>query len=173
MPAFAKSGGGALTRAQIQVLVHEIKGVPYRIEAKQEGGLASAVAVADPSGTASTWGPVAGLPISAPAYRAGAAIPFGSSRQGADVFARACAICHGDNGQGIAINDPVTLKLISDQLLRRYLITGRPDLGMPNFAGSRPDDSDFQPLSDQEITDLVALLASWRQATEPTDIVKE
>jgi len=181
MPAFAKSSGGALTPTQIQVLVHEIKGIPYRIDAKQEGGLASAVVVADPSGTAPTWGPVAGLPASVPAYRASAAIPSGSSRQGAVVFARACAICHGSSGQGIAdgsesrrvINDPVTLKLISDPLLRRYLITGRPDLGMPNFAGSRPDNAHFQPLSDQEITDLVALLTTWRQATVPTDIVKD
>jgi len=183
MPAFAKSGGGALTPTQIQVLVHEIKGIPYRIDARQEGGPASAVVVADPSGTAPMWGRIAGLRASVPAYRAGSAddIPSGSSRQGAVVFARACAICHGSSGQGIAegsqtrrvINDPVTLKLISDQLLRRYLITGRPDLGMPNFAGSRPDDTNFQPLTDQEITDLVGLLATWRQAAEPTDIVKD
>src|SRR5258708_31101842 len=40
MPAFAKENGGTLTAAQIQVLVHEIKGIPYRTVAKQAGGIA-------------------------------------------------------------------------------------------------------------------------------------
>ena len=59
---------------------------------------------------------------------------------GAGVFARACAGCHGDQGQGGerrrqagAINDPAFLALISDQALRRIVITGRPDLGMPDL----------------------------------------
>ena len=60
------------------------------------------------------------------------------------------------------INDPVFLALISNQALRRYAITGRPDLGMPGYADARPDTTHFVPLTDQEVTDLVALLASWR-----------
>ena len=185
MPAFAKASGGTLTPTQIQVLVHEIKGIPYRIDAKCDGGMASAEVLADPSGTAPKWGPVAKVPDGVPAYRQSAGAGYdmgtGSSGQGVLVFSRACAVCHGKDGQGIAdgsktrrtINDPVTLKLISDQLLRRYLITGRPDLGMPNFAGPRPDSPHFQPLTDQEISDLVAHLASWRQTAAPNDIVKE
>ena len=83
------------------------------------------------------------------------------------VFARACAVCHGERGQGLregdgAIHDPVFLALVSDQALRRYVITGRPDLGMPNFDEARPDDPDFKSLTGQEVTDLVELLASWR-----------
>ena len=40
---------------------------------------------------------------------------------------------HGEKRIG-AINDPAFLALISDQALRRYAITGRPDLGMPDYA---------------------------------------
>ena len=69
----------------------------------------------------------------------------GSRERGAKVFARACAGCHGDrrrraSGDGDrrgAINDPAFLALISDQALRRIIITGRPDLGMPTFAERR------------------------------------
>jgi len=82
------------------------------------------------------------------------------------VFARACAGCHGRQGQGGehgAINEPAFLALISDRALRRIVITGRPDLGMPAYDGTdgRPDD--FPPLTSAQIDDLVALLASWRQ----------
>ena len=43
--------------------------------------------------------------------------------------------------------------------MRRYIITGRPDFGMPNYAEQRID---ARPLTSQEINDLVALLAYWR-----------
>jgi hypothetical protein len=53
--------------------------------------------------------------------------------------------------------------LISDQALRRLVITGRPDLGMPDYRtqGERPEP--FRPMSRQDVADVVALLASWRQ----------
>jgi cytochrome c oxidase cbb3-type subunit III len=85
------------------------------------------------------------------------------------VYAQACALCHGDDGAGTGdgespgrINDPALLSLFSDQVLRRIIITGRPDLGMPDFAGSDGRDSDFKPLTGEQIDDLVALLAHWR-----------
>jgi mono/diheme cytochrome c family protein len=174
MPAFAKEKGGSLTATQIQVIVHEIKGIPYKIVPKQEDELSSAQVVADASGIAPAWGSITEEPADTPAYRHQivAADESGSrsAAQGARTFARACAICHGGNGEGVAkgskmrrkINDPVTLKLMSDQLLRRYVITGRPDLGMPNFAAPRPGDTDFEPLTDRDVADIVALLASWR-----------
>ena len=34
------------------------------------------------------------------------------------------------------LNDKAFLALVSDEVLRRYIITGRHDLGMPNFADS-------------------------------------
>ncbi len=60
------------------------------------------------------------------------------------------------------LNEPAFLALISNQALRRYIITGRKDLGMPDYAtrDGRPDD--FHPLSFVEIDQLVVLLASWR-----------
>jgi cytochrome c oxidase cbb3-type subunit 3 len=185
MPAFAKEKGGSLTATQIQVLVHEIKGIPYKIVPKHEDELTLAQVVADASGIAPAWGTVADPPAGAPAYRhrtiSADESGLASATQGARVFARACAVCHGGNGDGVAeesktrrrINDPVTLKLMSDQLLRRYVITGRQDLGMPNFAAPRPGGTHFQPLTDQEITDLVALLASWRQPTPRGDLARD
>jgi cytochrome c oxidase cbb3-type subunit 3 len=101
--------------------------------------------------------------------------------RGLKAFARACACCHGDKGEGGqyggdaggrpvgAINDPDFLALTSDQALRRYVITGRPDLGMPDYAHADGRPADFSPLSSQEIAAIVALLADWRQ---PHEIVK-
>ena len=185
MPAFAKENGGALTATQIQVLVHEIKGVPYKVVAKEESNVASAEVVAAPGGISPAWGAIAEPPAGAAAYRPAASaagdIDSGSPTQGAIVFEKACAVCHGSSGEGIAersntrrtINDSVVLNLMSDQLLRRYVITGRRDLGMPSFSQPRPGNEHFQPLNHQEITDLVALLASWRQPAVHSDFAKD
>jgi mono/diheme cytochrome c family protein len=95
----------------------------------------------------------------------------GNQEEGRKVFARACAPCHGEHGQGGryegksvgAINDPDFLALISDQALRRYVITGRPDLGMPDYANPTGRPEGFQPLTGQDVTNLAVLLAAWRQ----------
>jgi len=175
MPAFAQENGGTLTATQIQVLVKEIKGIPYKIVEKREDGVAKAEVVADADGIIPKWGTPGQPPKGVPSYREQTASANGSSaanaKKGAVVFARACAACHGNEGQGIerenktvrTIHDPVFLALISYQALRRYAITGRPDLGMPACAEARPDKPDFVPLTDQEVTDLVALLAAWRE----------
>ena len=128
-----------------------------------------------PAGSLRSGGRPAKPPKGVPSYREPSASRNGGStgnkEKGAAVFARACAACHGEpraghrkrSGETIrTINDPVFLALISNQALRRYAITGRPDLGMPSYAEARPDNPDFVPLTDQEVTDLVALLASWR-----------
>ena len=66
------------------------------------------------------------------------------------MWATACAGCHGQNGEGAdiggAIHDPAFLALSSDQVLRRYIITGRNDLSehMPNFADTDGRDENFQ-----------------------------
>jgi mono/diheme cytochrome c family protein len=175
MPPFAQENGGVLTATQIKVLVKEIKGIPYKIVEKQEGGVPKVEVVADAGGMPPKWGTLGKPPTGVPTYRAQSASWHGGSggikEKGEAVFARACAVCHGSHGQGIAqgsdtvrtINDPVFLALTSNQALRRYAITGRPDLGMPGYAEARPGSADFVPLTDQEVTDLVALLASWRR----------
>lgn len=93
----------------------------------------------------------------------------GNAEQGEAVFERACATCHGKQGQGTemtgAINDVAFLSLVSDQALRRIIITGRPDLGMPHFADPKGRNEAFQPLTSTDIDNLVALLAHWRNAT--------
>ena len=174
MPAFAQENGGTLTATQIQVLVKEIKGITYKIVEKREDGVAKVEAAADADGISPKWGIPGQPPKGVPSYHDQAAGSNGGSagnaKNGAMVFVRACANCHGNEGHGIergnktvrTINDPVFLALLSNQALRRYAITGRPDLGMPSYAEARHDNPDFTPLTDQEVTDLVALLASWR-----------
>ena len=111
-----------------------------------------------------------------PAYTfvppAGEAADADRLAHGQKLFAAACAECHGGDGAGGGagrLNDPNFLLLVSDQMLRRIIITGRPDLGMPNFATKDGRAHDFQSLSSADIDDLVALLASWRgpHAGEP------
>jgi mono/diheme cytochrome c family protein len=143
MPAFAGEKGGPLTDAQVKALAEGIK---------------------------PQWGKqLAASTDKVPPYLAQGR---GSVERGQDVFMRACMVCHGDAGEGIKkegrralrINDPAFLALISDQALRRIVITGRPDLGMPDYAGKRPEESTFKPLTSAEVDDVVALLSSW--ATE-------
>jgi mono/diheme cytochrome c family protein len=147
MPAFSYNNGGPLTDAQVKVLVAGIKAHAVSTEAT----------AASPPAYALTKG-------------AGVQTTPGSRERGADVYARACAGCHGPNGaggernglMGGAINVPTFLALVSDQALRRIIITGRPDLGMPTYAEQMGRPTDFQPLTSAEIDDLVALLADWR-----------
>jgi hypothetical protein len=53
------------------------------------------------------------------------------------------------------------LTLVSDQYLRTIVIAGRPELGAPDWRGNVPG----RPMSDQEVTDVVAWLASQRIAS--------
>jgi len=167
MPPFAHAGGCTLSAVQIQVLVHEIKGIRYGIVRNSEDGKLKIHVVADPQGIVPSWGIVDPAPASFPPYALSESV--GNAEQGAKIFASACASCHGKNGQGIVrkqrlrnkINDPAFLALISDQALRRIVITGRPDLGMPDYRDpERWNESEL--LSSEEIADLVALLSSWR-----------
>jgi mono/diheme cytochrome c family protein len=174
MPAFALDNGGNLTKTQIQVLVHEIKGIPYKLVEKTAADSASREVVGDPEGQAPIWGMPPSAPAGVPAYARAAAKPENlqaSAKRGATVFSRACAMCHGESGQGMGegkdvsdkINDPVFLALNSDQVLRRIIITGRSDLGMPSYSEARPHSPEFKPLSAEDVDDLVALLATWRR----------
>jgi mono/diheme cytochrome c family protein len=157
MPAFARVNGGALTDAQVKVLAEGIK---------------------------THWKAEAPLAETSPAYalaQVKGAQPTPDSRErGSQVYQRACAGCHGPNGTGResngstrrAINVPPFLALISDQALRRIIITGRPDLGMPTYAERHGRPPDFQPLTSAEIDDLVSLLADWRTASNVAQVAQ-
>jgi hypothetical protein len=66
----------------------------------------------------------------------------------------------GGGGKASSIVDGSYLALVSDQQLRTIVITGRPDLGAPDWR----NDVEGKPMSEQEITDVVAWLASKRAA---------
>jgi cytochrome c oxidase cbb3-type subunit 3/ubiquinol-cytochrome c reductase cytochrome c subunit len=150
MPAFAEAKGGELTAEQVHVLATGLK---------------------------RRWPRLEPVPSDAPPYLAPQPTKEGSRpgdpKAGLRVYARACASCHGDQGQGGddtghgpgvgAINDRDFLALLSDQALRRFVITGRPDLGMPDYADPHARPEGFKPLTAEEVAHLVALLASWRQ----------
>jgi mono/diheme cytochrome c family protein len=133
MPAFAESAGGLLTDKQIDVITHEI-----RSRWSRPGILEGA---------------------NPPSY---AANSEGDPGRGATVYKTYCESCHGQNGRGgskgSAITNDSFLALVSDQGLRTLVITGRPELNAPDWRGNVPG----KPMSDQEITDVVAWLVSQR-----------
>ncbi len=132
MPAFAQSAGGMLTEEQINVIT---------------------------SGMFSRWGRKGILDgTNPPSY---AARTTGNAARGEMVFGTYCASCHGSEGHGSkasAISNDSFLALVSDQELRTIVITGRPDLRAPDWRRNVPG----KPMADQEITDVVAWLASRR-----------
>ncbi len=171
MPGFGSSDVEGITRDQIDLLAHAIKGIPYQVFPHTGlGGLVEFTVIESSDGQIASWGLPGRAPEGMPALVDPPAEANANSERGQAVFAVACAACHGDQGQGKqtpdgfigAINDPTFLALISDRALRRLAITGRADLGMPDFAGKAGRGADFQPLTSQQIADLVALLASWR-----------
>jgi len=133
MPAFAVSAGGMLTDQQIDVISGEI-----RARWSKPGTL---------------------FGTSPPSY---AAKSTGNARRGEAAFQVYCQSCHGPSGRGgqkaSAITNDSFLALVSDQGLRTIVIAGRPELGAPDWRGNVPGKS----MSDQEVTDVVAWLASQR-----------
>jgi mono/diheme cytochrome c family protein len=142
MPAFAESQGGMLTDQQIAVLAQ---------------------------GAESAWG-------RADALGGQSALPYASSSagdptQGQAVFTTFCASCHGADGTGLtrkqfhtgSLVDPAYLALISDQGLRSLIIAGQPEQGMPDWRSDMTG-AGARAMTDKEITDVVAWLASHRVA---------
>jgi cytochrome c oxidase cbb3-type subunit 3/ubiquinol-cytochrome c reductase cytochrome c subunit len=142
MPAFAQKAGGMLTDNQVAVLAQGIS---------KQWGNPSALAGQNP-----------------PPYLA--TLP-GNAEHGLQAYGVFCARCHGAAGEGGpadgkpnstqgkigSIVDPSYLAVISDQNLRSITIAGRPDLVMPDWRS----DADH-PMTDQQVTDILAWLASKR-----------
>jgi mono/diheme cytochrome c family protein len=169
MPAFALGKGlsPSDTQAQVPAERKELAHV-----AQQKSPLTPAQVQVLAEGMKKHWGPVASVSASVPPYLAPAGAGSGKHGEGSRaLFEQACAGCHGKDGEGVEregrlrrkIHEPAFLALISDQQLRRYVITGRPDFGMPPYDGKAGRPPDFQPLTSADVGDLVALLAAWRR----------
>ena len=133
MPAFARSSGGMLTDKQIDVITTQIR---------------------------TRWGRPGILEgVTVPSYTAKSA---GEAARGELAYKTYCEACHGAEGRGgqkgSAITDGAFLALISDQGLRTVVIAGRPELNAPDWRGNVSG----KPMSEQEVTDVVAWLASKR-----------
>jgi cytochrome c oxidase cbb3-type subunit III len=112
------------------------------------------------AGIRKSWAGAADAAAGAPPYSSSAP---GDSNSGAQVFATNCESCHGPDGKGGtagSIVDPSYLALVSDQYLRTIVIAGRPELGHPDWKHAAAG----QPLSAQQVSDVVAWLASKRPA---------
>ena len=83
----------------------------------------------------------------------------GYAEQGHQIFQVKCSSCHQQGQQ--KITDTSYLALMSDQSLRTIVIAGRPDLGQPDWKQVQSG----QPLTDQDVSDIVAYLHSLRSDT--------
>jgi cytochrome c oxidase cbb3-type subunit 3 len=134
MPAFSIANGGELTDRQIDILV---------------------------AGMRACWRkPNAFGNDSPPPYKATHA---GDASKGEQVYAAACASCHGASAQQPGKDGPILdgsyLALINEQTIRTTLIAGRPDIGQPDWRADSPG----HPLTDDDITNVSA----WLMAQKP------
>jgi cytochrome c oxidase cbb3-type subunit III len=133
MPAFAQSAGGMLTDKQVDVIVRGIR---------QSWAQPDALGGANP-----------------PPYSSSES---GDASRGSFVYTEYCSSCHGAGGRGgqkaSSIADGSFLALLDDQELRMIVIVGRPDLGAPDWRGNVAG----KPMSSQDVSDVVAWLASQR-----------
>ncbi len=105
----------------------------------------------------------------------------GDEARGATLFEANCRSCHPSSlaadavlGDGVSgsVTDPFYLRLVSDQHLRSSIVFGRADLGMPGAAGPfrGPDGKTVDHALDaDEVADLVAYMASFREQWPSTD----
>ncbi len=98
-------------------------------------------------------------PAGLPPYSA----PPGNAMAGEPIYAAYVAGLRQTAGEGMVADgflaNPAFLGLSSDQYLRTLIITGRPELGIPTYQTALAG----QPLSEQQISDLVAWLISQRK----------
>ncbi len=132
MPAFGQSSGGMLTDAQVNDIV---QGIRTRWTASNPPDV---------------------VPLS---Y---AARSPGDPQRGLQVYNVYCSSCHGADGRGGSRASSIVgasyLTLVSDQYLRTIVIAGRPEIGQPDWR----DDVPGRPMSEQDVSDVVAWLSAQR-----------
>jgi mono/diheme cytochrome c family protein len=142
MPPFAESKGGMLTDQQIAALAEDM--------VKEW---------AKPALTAGQTPPALAIHLA------------GDAAKGQKAYQTFCARCHGGDGTGAVVDDlhvgslvdSAYLSLASDQALRSMIIAGQPEQGMPDWR-SDAIGANARPMSDDEITDIVAWIATHRIA---------
>ena len=142
-----------------RVIADGVAGTPMPPFAKSAGG-----SLTDPqidiliAGIRKSWAGPPGAGKDAPPYSGSA----GNPNNGSQVYAANCQSCHGAGGHGelqaSSIVDGSFLAMLSDQELRTIVIVGRPELGAPDWRSDLPGN----PLSAQDVSDVVAWLASQR-----------
>jgi mono/diheme cytochrome c family protein len=121
MPTFARSAGGMLTDAQIDVLVH---------------------------GMMARWGGAA--LTGAPGYKATLSGDVAHGQQEFVTFCASCHGADGKGvaGKTGSIVDPAYLELISDQALRSFVIAGQPGQGMGDWRSDAATPMSDQQITD-------------------------
>ena len=85
----------------------------------------------------------------------------GDAGEGQLLFDRYCQTCHGEEGKGdvaVALNQEGLLSRAGNDFLIRTLLNGRGNTAMPGWSH----------LEDDQLADLVALIASWRSSAPPS-----
>jgi mono/diheme cytochrome c family protein len=145
-----------------KVVADGVRGTAMPAFAQSAGGMLTDAQIDAITNGIRSWQQPAGLGYAPPPRVATSA---GDAHRGQEAFGTYCASCHGAHGEGGAKASSITsdsfLALVSDQGLRTVVIAGRPDLGAPDWRGYVPG----RPMSDQEVTDVVAWLASQRVAS--------
>lgn len=103
---------------------------------------------------------VAALPP-VPGSRTGWRMGSGNGANGVALFARQCAGCHGDNGEGKlgpALANSGFQKAATTEFVATTIVRGRAGTPMPAFGR---DSVSYPKLSPQEVLDLTALVRSW------------
>lgn len=143
MPAFEKSQGGSLTADQVKIVV---------------------------AGIRETWKGSSVPADQLPPYQVSTEDPAGLKTAdvaaGKELYETSCAKCHGDDGVGQEagpLNEPALARLMSDIVLRRLIITGRPDLKMPDYATMGKRSHTAAPFTSQQISDIAAYVRSLQQ----------
>jgi len=88
----------------------------------------------------------------------------GSSARGAPLYAKKCASCHGQKGEGhtaLSLDNPIFLATASDGYIRYAIEYGRPGTPMVGFGAK---------LSSGQIADLTAFIRGWSRNVDSSPV---